>query len=262
MDFGTIETLSDKISAVVDEALKTERDSQPSRSYLGGSRLGVECRRSLYYEYHNVEKDADRGFSGSLYRIFDMGHDGEERVAEYLALAGFKIKTEDKFGHQFGFVLADERIKGHCDGVVMEVPESLKDLFPDEPGLWENKALGEKSWKDTKNKGCKKSKPVYYAQCQVYMKMFKLNWALFTALNRNTGEVYYEIIMYSPREADDFLAKGWDVITAESAVALPRVSSEPTFFQCKWCDYHETCWNEKEPSEAANKATTPDWAFD
>src|SRR3546814_11494595 len=63
------------------------------------------------------------------------------------------------------------------------------------PALWEMKALNNKSWNDTRCKGVEKSKPVYYVQMQTYMAYLGLGDypALFTALNKDTGEIYAEL---------------------------------------------------------------------
>jgi hypothetical protein len=183
--------VSEKLSAIVDKAM-TELDSvKPRRKYLGASRWGHHCDRTLGYEYHAVDKDPGRGFKGRTLRIFDMGHDGEERVAEYLIKSGFELVTLGKDGKQMGFSLEEGKLKGHVDGIIMSGP----DLGLPWPALWENKALGDSTFTKAVRMGIKDSNNTYYVQAQVYMTYTNLRWCLFTCINRDTGELHAEIIM-------------------------------------------------------------------
>src|SRR3546814_3781765 len=78
------------------------------------------------------------------------------------------------------------------------------------PALWEMKALNNKSWNDTRCKGVEKSKPVYYVQMQTYMAYLGLGDypALFTALNKDTGEIYAELVPNVPAVAQRASDKG------------------------------------------------------
>ena len=249
------------LSKILNAALIDARDQQKPRTYLGGSRLGVECLRALGYEYSRTPKDPDRGFSGETYRIFDMGHDGEERMIEYLRLAGFKMVTEKPGGGQIGFAIAphpetgEPRIAGHLDGVIVDGPEIEGAAWP---ALWECKYLGDKGWKDTLRKGLKISKPIYYAQVQTYMAYLDLsaNPCLFTAVNRNTGEIYAELVPFDALAAQTASDRGACVVSAMSPDELPRIGKDQTDFRCKWCDYAARCWEEKQAS-----ATAAPWAW-
>lgn len=237
------------LSQILDAALVDNRSRQKPRSYLGGSRLGVECERALGYEYHRMAKDPDKGFSGKIYRIFDMGHDGEDRMAEYLRLAGYDLITHKKDGGQIGFGIAphpqtgEPRIAGHLDGVIRGGPELAGAIWP---ALWECKFLNDKSWKDTQRKGVKVSKPVYFFQMQTYMAYLDLpNPGLFTAINRNTGEIYAELVPFDAAAAQKASDRGARVVSSLAADELPRIAKDPTDFRCRFCDYAERCWSKR-----------------
>ena len=137
-------TTEQAIIASIDAAMLSKNKAQTRRQYLGASRIGHHCERALGYEYHMVEKDEGADFKGKTLRIFDMGHDGEERVADYLKLAGFELQTHAPDGKQIGMSDAGGKFKGHLDGVIHSGPvDGLK-----YPMLWENKALGDKSWSE------------------------------------------------------------------------------------------------------------------
>jgi hypothetical protein len=268
MDFqpNKNEPFADAFQAIVDDAMEIEAMEREERNYLGGSRLGEECVRKLGYEFHRVAKDEGRHFKGKTLRIFDMGHDGEERMAGYLRKAGFTLLTERPDGQQFGFGIAWNEtrgcyaIAGHIDGVLTAGPATIGTHTMAYPCLWENKALGGKSWNDCKRKGVIASKPVYYAQMQIYMAYLDLADypGLFTALNRDTGDIYPEIVQFAPAAAQAASDKGVQVVSSEAPEHLPRGASSPDNFLCKWCDYRERCWAEPAGQRETNTAA-PSW---
>jgi hypothetical protein len=227
-----------EIEAALSAALVSKRSEEKPRSYLGASRWGHHCERALGYEYHRTPKDAGSGFKADTYRIFDMGHDVERRAAEYLIMAGYDLQTHGKNGKQLGFMVANDRLGGHCDGVIHSGPGITK-----APLIWECKGLNDKSWNDTKAKGVKVSKPVYYAQMQTYIAYMTLEGYMFTAINRNTGEVFIELGEPDMRTAQEVSDRAGRVVEAESPEDLPRCAAEETDWRCKFCDYKRTCWN-------------------
>lgn len=243
------------LAPIVDAAVKADRDSQKPREYLGASMMGDPCLRKVAYQYHQTPKDADRGFSGQLYRVFDMGHDGEDRVVEYLRLAGFDLRTHKFDGGQFGYCVADGKMRGHIDGVIVGGRTIPGIGFP-YPCLWENKALGASSWADVVRNGIKDSKPLYYAQVQIYMAYMSLAWCLFTCLNRDTGEIHYEVIEFDAAHAQEISDRGVRVIQSASPEEFGRIARERTDFRCKRCDFFQTCWAEK---PVANATPAPAW---
>jgi hypothetical protein len=245
--------ISEKMSLHVDAAICAGKKKEQERSYLGASRWGEACERKLGYEYHKVPKDT--GFSARTYRIFDAGHDYEERVVMYLKSAGFILENQNADGKQIGFFVADGKLGGHCDGVIYGGPVDLP-----YPLIFECKSLNDKSWNETKKKGVKESKPIYYAQIQIYCAYFDVpNGGLFVAINKNDGELYYEHVPFDPRTAQDTSDKALRVVRSESPEELPRITLDPSNFQCRFCDYKATCHSPKEqqPTTQPNPTATP-----
>lgn len=230
-------TFNDKFTEIMDVACVARNSSQAPRKYLGASRWGGHCERALGYEYHQTPKDEGAEFKGKTIRIFDMGHDGEERMAEYMQLSGFKVKTHKEDGKQFGFSAAEGRLKGHIDGVIIEGP----DMGHKWPALWESKALGKKSFTDVLKQGIKESKPVYWAQAQIYMAYLDLAWCLFTCINRDSGEVYAEVIMFDQPAAQKLSDKAVRIVATQNPEELSKASHDPSNFGCMWCDYKKRC---------------------
>jgi hypothetical protein len=247
---------------IIDRAMEARQQAEPPRNYLGASRVGDDCLRKLAYEFHHTPKDEGREFTGRTLRIFERGHDGEARMAARLRLAGFTIVTEKKDGGQIGFATgwSDERqcftFSGHLDGAITSAPYESGLVCP---ALWENKVLGEKSFNDLVRKGVRASKPVYFAQMQLYMSYLELadNPALFTAENGNTGEIYAERVPFDRAAAQAASDKAVKVITSREPEELPRCANAATDFRCKWCDYQDRCWSQV----AANAPDAAKWQF-
>ena len=252
---GKKEDLSSRLTSLLDDACMSRNKSQAPRKYLGASRWGHHCERALGYEYHQVPKDEGSDFKGKTIRIFDMGHDGEDRMAEYLKAAGFLLVTHNPDGKQFGFEAAGGRLKGHLDGIIHGGPdlEGLK-----WPALWENKALGSKSFKDVVSKGIKEAKYVYWAQAQTYMAHLNLECCLFTCLNRDTGEVYAEVIRLDTYAAQQLIDKAVRIISSQTADELTKFSQDPSNFGCKFCDYKARCHAITLPQPTQN-TSIPSW---
>ena len=176
-------------------------------------------------------------------------------MAKYIRAAGFDLLTEKSDGKQFGFRAADGRLGGHIDGIIAGGPTITGVEYP---LLWENKALNDKSWNDTKNKGVKASKPVYYAQMQIYCAYLDIpSGGMFTALNRDTGEVLVELVPFDALAAQEASDRAVRVIDAQSPKELPRLGKDRTDFRCKFCSFKSTCW-EDAPTQAPN-TTKPFW---
>ncbi|MCB1376398.1 MAG: hypothetical protein KDJ78_19880 [Rhodobacteraceae bacterium] len=135
------------------------------------------------------------------------------------------------------------------DGCLVAGPVPLR-----YPALWENKALGAASWKDVVKRGLVLSKPVYAAQIALYQAYLELpNPALFTALNRDTMELYSELVPFDPSLAQSMSDRAVEVVRASAAEELlSRVAHERTSVFCRggrsgghWhgaCAWQDRCW--------------------
>ena len=239
----TNEKLSKAINERIDKALEKENAKQTPRTYLGGSRLGVECERALYFEYSQTPKDPDKGFKGKTLRRFIMGHWAEDETARWMKMAGFDLKTHDKDGEQFGFSTANDKIAGHIDGVLTSGPKALSGVCLEYPILWEHKVMKASKYRECNRNGVRKANPTYFAQLMVYMAYMELRNAMFMYLNTDTSEIAVELIPLDLSEAQKYSDKGVRIIEAENCEDLPRVSRSNTFFQCKFCDWADRCWD-------------------
>ncbi len=228
--------LTGRINAAIDQALEEAQAKQTPRDYLGASLIGEECLRKIQYSQQGLDT-----FSGQTLRIFAAGHAFEDMTANELRQAGFRLKTQ-KNSEQFGFKVAGGRIGGHIDGVLIDGPAVMK-----YPALWEHKALGVKSWNDVVKKGVAVAKPVYAAQIALYQAYMHLadHPALFTARNRDTQEIYHELVPFDAALAQKMSDKAVRIIKAsERSELLPRCANERDFYLCRMCAFRERCWGQ------------------
>lgn len=232
--------ISDRVNAFIDAAFFAKRANEPKREYVGASAIGDECLRKLQFGFLQVPPD--RVPAGNMLRIWETGHVFEREVGNWIRMAGFDLEIVDpETMKQFGFSVLDDDGQGHFDGIIRGGPIPLPYPF-----LWECKALKDKSWQDVKKRGLAISKPVYAGQVaigQAYLELHA-NPAMFTALNKNTSELYHERVPFDQALAQSMSDKLALIVQATKAEQLlPRAYSAPDHFMCKHlCDYPEKCW--------------------
>jgi hypothetical protein len=227
------------INDLLDAKLLEQHKNQEKRNYLGASMLGDECVRKIQLQYMKLESDV----SAQNLRTFAIGHCLEDLIAEWIILAGFDLKTRDENSEQFGFSIADGKLQGHVDGIIFGGPDFLK-----YPCLLEIKTMNNKSWTDTAKRGVLLTKPLYFAQVQIYMAYLNLdkNPCLFTALNKDTSELLHELVPFDAEAAQRYSDRAVQIIKAsENNELMPCVSNDSSFYKCKMCSYRQECLKQR-----------------
>ncbi len=220
---------TDALTQLVDDAIL--KDTKSHRTYMGTSGIGVECDRQLWYSFHKP-KAVD---SAKVLRIFEIGHALEPVIIGWLRKAGLTVYTEKANGEQFGF--EDEMIAGHIDGVVLGVPFAEKI-----PHLLEIKTANDFRYKAFVKEGfCSDEK--YKAQIHIYMNKMKLTRCLAVVKNKNTQEVYYEIIELDEFYALSMVSRGKEVARMEEMPG--RKYPTKSFFKCQYCNWKIECWSQQ-----------------
>ncbi len=225
---------------VIDNTIVDKNNSEPRRKYLGGSMLGDKCSRKIQYIYMGQKPDEGKTFDARTLRVFQLGHELEESMAGWIRNAGFDLRTIDNNGKQFGFSIADDEIKGHIDGVICGGPVDTK-----YPMLWENKSANEKKFRDFKMKGIK-ANHTYEVQVALYQAYMELtdNPCLFTVINKNTSEIYYEFVPFNQELAQYASDRAVNILRAtKEKEILPRIAQNRDIFECKFCQFADTCWS-------------------
>ena len=237
-----VDHVAESIKEAVDKAIVSNEKKRERRKYIGASSIGDECSRKIQYRYLNYPIDPDKEFSAKTLRIFQFGHEIEDYASKWLRDANFDLRTEDKDGEQFGFSIADGEIRGHIDGVVCGGPVDMG-----YPALWECKSANDSKFKGFVRHGVTKANKTYATQLALYQTYMDLTEhpALFTVINKNTSEVYYELVPYDKALAQEASDKAVNILTAAKANdILPRIAQSKDFFLCKFCEFRETCWRE------------------
>jgi len=232
---------ADYIIKELDRGIKEKEYKAPRRRYLGASSLGDPCSRKLQYRYMGQEKDEDKGFPAKTLRTFALGHSIEDMMITIFRDAGFDLRTELK-GEQFAFDTADGEVRGHIDGVIVSGPLNLG-----YPMLWECKSASDKKFKEFVRNGVAIANPVYAAQVALYQAYMDLaeHPCCFTVLNKNTSEIYIELVPFNAELAQATSDKAVNIIKATKVEEmLPRVAQNNDYYGCKWCEFRNTCWSE------------------
>lgn len=216
----------------IGDAFRGEQEA--FRSHMGGSLIGGECARAIWYGWRWVTKPK---FPGRILRLFNRGHLEEARFIALLLMIGVQVYQQDAQGNQFRISHANGHFGGSGDGVGVGIP----DLDPATAALLEFKTHGEKSFKELVAKGVRDAKFEHYVQMNVYMRKMGLAVALYAAVNKNTDELYMEIVVLDIAVADQFLDRGEKLIGLQDPPS--RLNESPGFWKCRFCDHRGVCHN-------------------
>ena len=229
-------TFLKKLIGLADDAYST--DNFPFRKHLGASLIGSDCARKSWYSWHWSKEIK---FDARILRLFNRGHLEEPRMMALLMMIGCEIWQFDTNGNQYRIDGHSGHYGGSLDGVALGIPE-----FPTVPGLTEFKTHSDKSFNDVKSKGVLIAKPEHFHQMQQYMGHHKLTFSLYMAVNKNTDELYAEIIMFDKLHYDKYFALAGRII--ESKIPLDKISKNSKFYTCTYCDYKQICHGKDLPA--------------
>lgn len=203
------------------------------REHLGASIIGRPCERSIWYSFRWATRAS---FSGRILRLFQTGQLEEDRIVANLRAIGCEVHcTDPSNGHQqFRVSALGGHFGGSMDAAVLGIPESPKKWH-----VAEFKTHNEKSFANLVKQSVEKAKPEHYSQMQIYMGLTGMQRALYLAVNKNTDELYVERVKFDQVAFDRLMARAARIIDA--AEPLPRISQDPSWFECKFCDHYATC---------------------
>ena len=207
------------------------------RPHLGGSQIGRECDRALWYQFRWAWTPY---FEGRMLRLFETGDREEDRVVQNLRDVGVTVWDRDPdTGRQVRFEACGGHFALSLDGVGENFPESKK------PHTLEFKTMNTKSFRKVSEHGLQKANAIYWAQCQIGMHLSKLERCYFFAVCKETDAIYGERISYDPAEGIKLEAKANRIVFAP----LPpsRITEDPSDWRCKFCPYFAVCQGNKIP---------------
>ena len=214
----------ERIHERVNQAMLEKREKP--RTYLGASILGTECARQLWYTKFDSKEVEDP----NVLRKFKVGHYLEPMMVELFEKAGYQMWGVS--GEQFGF--EDGGIAGHADGVIKGI-----DGDENTPYLLEFKTSNSFYFKQFVKDGIAANEK-YAGQVQIYMNKFKLKKCLFVVMNKDTQELYFEIVLADEYEAVRLLERGKHILTMTEPPE--RHYAQANYFKCRFCNWRKTCW--------------------
>lgn len=207
------------------------------RPHLGGSQIGRECSRALWYQFRWAWTPK---FEGRMLRLFETGDREEDRIVRNLRDIGVTVWERDpETGKQVRFEACGGHFALSLDGVGEGFAESSV------PHTLEFKTMNTKNFKALQNMGLQKAQPVYWAQCQIGMHLSKLDRCYFFAVCKETDAIYGERVKYDSAEGMMLIAKAENIVFDENPP--PRLSDEPSDWRCKFCPYWAICHGCKIP---------------
>ena len=207
-----------------------ESKLEKPRAHLGCSGLGHHCERYIWlnFRWAVIEK-----FSGRMLRLFRRGQLEEEQIVADLRMSGINI-WGDQQRVDFG-----SHVSGSVDGIIESgVPGARTTRH-----VAEFKTHSLKSFKDLVKDGVQKSKPMHYAQMQLYMLGLDIDRALYVAICKNDDTYYTERVKLDTEVARGLVDKGHRLSLSDRMP--PPVSTNPSWYQCKMCSAYDFCHHTK-----------------
>jgi hypothetical protein len=132
----------------------------------------------------------------------------------------------------------DGHLGGSLDGIGKGFPEAPKSF-----AVVEQKTHSDKSFAELCKKGVKESKPQHFVQMTLYMGLMDIDRALYLAKNKNDETIYSEWVHFDKEVFEKHLARAKRLI--DSTEPPPGISTDPGWYQCKFCDFYSLCHEEK-----------------
>lgn len=204
-----------------------------NRNHLGASIVGDKCSRRSWYTFRWVKLEQHLG---RMRRLFQRGHREEQIFIEILRGIGFTIwEVDPETNQQFRIYGCQGHFGGSGDS------KGLIPGLPDIPILLEFKTHNTKSFTYLVEKKLFAAKPQHYAQMCLYGKGYQYKYGLYCAINKNDDDYYFELVELDWNYAIQLEKKAQDIISSQLPPA--RISDNPAYFECKYCDKADICHN-------------------
>lgn len=225
------------ISSLIDKY--HESKAEKPRPHMGCSLLGHHCDRWLWLNFRWAVREE---FEGRILRLFRRGQMEEDIIIRDLRAIGVDIRSSQRRVN-FG-----SHVSGSLDGIIESgVPEA-----PKKRHVAEFKTHSKKSFDEMVRDGVEKSKPMHWVQMQVYMHGTNIDRALYLAVCKDDDRIYTERVRYDRAVAEKYIARG-QRLALEDRIP-PPISTDPTWYQCRFCPAHSFC-HKGAPTKYANCRT-------
>lgn len=208
--------------------------AEPPRPHMGCSQLGHACDRWLWLSFRWAVQPK---FPGRILRLFRRGQMEEATIVSDLRAIGLDIRhagANNQKRVNFGC-----HVSGSLDGIIESgVPEA-----PKKRHIAEFKTHSKKSFEMLVKAGVEKAKPDHFIQMQAYMHGTGIDRALYVAVCKDDDRIYTERVRYDQAVAEKYIERGRRIALSDR---MPEpISSDASWYQCKFCDAHEFCHRSK-----------------
>lgn len=229
-----------KLMQAVDDALYNNQDSS-HRWHLGASVIGRKCAREIFYTHRWAK---DRKVIPRMLRLFNRGHREEAQIIAWLRDAGITV-IEGENGEQIRVMDSTGHFGGSLDCELAGVP----DIPGGETAVGEFKTHNAKSFANICALGVQQHKPEHFTQMAIYMAARARRFAVYVAVNKDDDDLYIEIIEWG-KDTQAAVTRANErangILTDDTPP--PRLSDDPSFWLCRFCDFHSICHGKETPA--------------
>jgi len=236
------EKLEELLEEDVDKFCETYYE-QGHRNHLGGSEIGKECHRQLWYGFRWTKQEH---FDGRMMRLFNVGHAAEPRFVAYLRGIGFEVKEFDENGKQFRISGAMGHYGGSLDGKC-KAPERYQlseDVILSLSFKTNNTGAG---YAKVASEILQKSKPQHWAQECAYGYKTGIRYCIYMIENKNDSDITFKVVELDLNYGAQLEKKAESIIFAKEPP--PRISENPAMFNCKFCHQVDICHHGAKPEK-------------
>lgn len=242
------------MAKLVAEKLTLDIDAYAVRTYfeghrwhLGASFVAHECSRYLWYVFRWCDSTIPEG---RVLRLFNRGHREEARYIEYLNGIGAKVWTHDTSqpikpdGSYPQFRMKE--VNGHFGGSLDAAIQLPERYLINEVILGEFKTNGTgKGFTETRDLGMQINKHQHFGQMSCYGKAYGFKWGAYFITNKNDDDLEIQIIKLDWNLAAQLTTKAEKIIRSKEPP--PKLSLDPTFWKCVYCNMEPICHKGKKP---------------
>lgn len=228
----------DPTLVAVDHAIEKAQQKRDSNG-IGMSAIGRECDRQIWYSFHWA---SPIDFDASTIKRFDDGHRSEDIMAERLRMVtGIDLVTKDpETGRQIRVQDFGGHFSGYVDGVITGILQA-----PSTSHCWEHKCSAK--WQDLDKAKVEHGEKnalshwnnIYYWQAQCYMGYLGLTRHYLTCSSdgsRNETSVRTD---FNTEHFAKVKARAKRIIGSQNPPH--KLSDNPDYFGCRWCEHHSLC---------------------
>lgn len=223
--------VANHVAATIDAGSHAALTEYPFRWHLGASVIGRDCLRELVYHFRWMYAPKH---PAKLKRLFNRGHQEEDRVTQWLRFGGWNVEALDPLTNdQFNVGAVNGHFGGSFDARLTH------DRYNHLLMLGEFKTHNDASFNKLRKEGVYKSKFEHYIQMNIYMELAATDYCIYVAVNKDNDDIFTDLVQRNSKVAQKYIDRARMVV--QSTSLPPRISETPAYFKCKFCDYAPIC---------------------